>query len=87
MKALISPNETFDYSWISSWTSVDDTWQPVYSEILGCTRVAQVEPDNKVFDVALPLYWMSCPDNCVADFWYFKSGQVIVKPIDVDKPA
>jgi hypothetical protein len=82
MKALISPNESFNLSWISSW----DNDTPVYSEILDCQRVAEVEPDNKVFDVAPPLHWVSCPDNCIADEWYFKDGQCFIKPQDEPKP-
>ena len=82
MKALISPNELFDLSWVSSWNG--DT--PVYSKILNCQRVAEVEPDNKIFDVAQPLYWVDCPDNCRADEWYFKDGQIQLKPQDVVKP-
>jgi hypothetical protein len=82
MKALISPNESFNLRWISSW----DTDTPVYSEILDCQRVAEVEPDNKVFGVASPLHWVSCPNDCKADEWYFKDGQVYIKPTDVEKP-
>jgi hypothetical protein len=81
MKALISPNESFTLSWISSWNG--DI--PVYSEILNCQRVAQVELDNKVFQVAQPMYWVDCPDNCLSDQWYFKDGQVLVKPQDAEK--
>jgi|688.fasta_scaffold1504587_2 hypothetical protein len=89
MKALISPNEIFNYSWISSWNQNPQTqkWDPVYSEILNCQRVAQVEPDNQTFPVAEPLYWFNCPDNCQADAWYFKDNQVSVKPQDVPSPA
>lgn len=88
MKALISPNEVFNYSWISSWTQDSQTqvWSPVYSEILNCQRVAQVEPDNQVFAVASPLYWFDCPDNCQADTWYFKDNQVFAKPQDEPMP-
>jgi hypothetical protein len=86
MKALISPNESFDHKWISSWNEVDGVWQPVYSEILNCQRVAQVEPDNQIFPVALPLHWIDCSDDCKAPLSYFKDGQVAVKPTDVPKP-
>jgi hypothetical protein len=86
MKALISPNEVFNYSYISSWNEVNGVWNPVYSEILNCQRVAQVEPDNQAFPVAEPLYWFDCPDNCQADAWYFKDGQVAVKPADAPNP-
>jgi hypothetical protein len=86
MKALISPNEVFNYSYISSWNQVGSVWQPVYSEILNCQRVAQVEPDNQAFPVAEPLHWVDCPDNCVADEWYFKDEQCYVKPQNVPQP-
>ena len=86
MKALISPNEVFNYSYISSWNEVDGVWTPVRTEILNCQRVAQVEPDNQAFPVAEPLYWFDCPDNCQADTWYFKDGQVAVKPQDAPNP-
>lgn len=34
-------------------------------------RVAQVEPDDAIFDVAETLFWIDCPDNIVADqYWY-----------------
>jgi hypothetical protein len=88
MKALISPNEVFNYSWISSWVQDPQTqkWNPVYSEILSYQRVAQVEPDNKIFQVAEPLYWLDCPDDCKVDLWYFKDGQVFIKPQDEPAP-
>ena len=36
-------------------------------------RIAQVEPDDKIFVVAEPLYWFTCPDDCNADTWYFNT--------------
>jgi hypothetical protein len=95
MKALISTTEVFTWTWASSWTWVPQPtqenpdagkWQPVYSEIENCQRVAQVEPDDKTFEVHHTLIWVDCPDNCVADMWYYKDGQVQVKPQDVEKP-
>lgn len=87
MKALISPNEISSYSWISSWNQNPQTqkWDPVYSEILACQRVAEVGPTE--FEVAAPLHWVDCPDDCKADAWYFKDNQVSVKPQDVPSPA
>jgi hypothetical protein len=82
MKALISPNEMFSLTWVSSWDG--DT--PVYSEILNCQRVAEVEPDNKIFEVAQPLYWIDCSDNCVADVWYYKDGEVYPIPQNAPFP-
>lgn len=34
-------------------------------------RVAQVEPDNKIFEVAEDLFWVDCPNECEADKWYY----------------
>jgi hypothetical protein len=82
MKALISPNESFTLTWISSWSGDE----PVYSEILYCQRVAEVEPNDKVFGVAEPLHWVDCPDDCVADQWYYKDGQVQIKPQNTPVP-
>ena len=86
MKALISPNESFTWTWISSWEKQDTKWIPITSEILNCQRVAEVEPDNKIFEVAAPLYWVNCSNDCVADQWYFKDGQCFIKPEDAPKP-
>jgi hypothetical protein len=80
MKALISPDESFTLPWVSSWNG--DV--PVYSEILDCQRVAEVEPE--AFEVASPLFWVDCPDDCKADQWYFKDGQCFIKPQDTPKP-
>jgi hypothetical protein len=44
-------------------------------------RVAEVEPDDKVFDVAPPLFWVDCENDVVADhFWYDPETQSI-KPV------
>lgn len=86
MKALISPKESFTLSWISSWQQVEGVWQPVYSEILNCQRVAEVLPDNQIFPVAPLLFWFDCPNDCVADRWYYKENAVYIKPSDAPKP-
>jgi hypothetical protein len=87
MKALISPNENFTLTWVTSWKQENNQWVPNTTEsIENCQRVAEVEPDNKVFEIAQPLYWVDCPDNCVADQWYYKDGQVQIKPQDTPVP-
>jgi hypothetical protein len=49
-------------------------------------RVAEVEPDNKVFEVARPLFWVDCSDDVAADqFWYDPSDSAI-KPIPQPEP-
>jgi hypothetical protein len=41
-------------------------------------RVAQVEDDNLQFDVANPLFWVSCSNEILADqFWYDPSDETI----------
>ena len=47
-------------------------------------RVAQVVDDNLQFDVADPLFWVSCNDEVMADqFWYDPSDETI-KPFPQD---
>jgi hypothetical protein len=34
-------------------------------------RVCQVIENEQEFEVALPLYWVDCPDDCKPDLWVF----------------
>jgi hypothetical protein len=43
-------------------------------------RIAQVEPDGQTFPVAQPLFWTDCPDDCVADLWWFYQDSCQLKP-------
>ena len=61
MKALISPNEIIIAE--ENGTS-----------LRGC-RIVQVEADDKIFLVAPPLEWVNCPDECIADLWFYHNGQ------------
>lgn len=63
-KALISPSEKVLY--ISGWTSQN---KPIYTTIPNAERVAEVL--DTTFEVALPLFWVDCADNIVADQWYY----------------
>jgi hypothetical protein len=47
-------------------------------------RVAQVEPDDKTFPAANPLFWMDCADNVVADQFYFDSIKIIPIPQNLE---
>jgi hypothetical protein len=86
MKALIDPTVT-PISYVSGWTTTFP-YQPIISEYPNSCRVAQVEPDNQIFAVAEPLFWTDCPDNCVADQWYFDTATNIVNPVvNAPKPA
>jgi hypothetical protein len=64
MKALISPDE-----------QVYDINQNYIGQ-----RIAQVEPNDKIFDVAPPLYWMDCNDYVNPnDYCYNNNTMLIVK--------
>jgi hypothetical protein len=42
-------------------------------------RVAQVEPDDQIFEVGAPLFWTPCADDVVADqFWYNPDIQLVI---------
>jgi hypothetical protein len=42
-------------------------------------RIAQVEEIG--FPVSPPLFWTDCPNDCVADLWYYSNGQCLPKPL------
>jgi hypothetical protein len=41
-------------------------------------RIAQVEQNE--FPVAAPLFWTDCPNDCVADVWWYYNGVCEVMP-------
>lgn len=41
-------------------------------------RVAEVVTQE--FEVALPLFWTNCDDNCVADEWFFNTANNTCEP-------
>lgn len=50
-------------------------------------RVAEIHETG--FDVAQPLFWVDCPDDAVADqFWYDQEDQSVKPPVlpDPDQP-
>jgi hypothetical protein len=78
MNALISPNERAQY--ISAWDGV----HPVFT-IVG-QRVAQVQ--ETVFDVAQPMFWITCADDVKADRFYYdpEAQNIIVIPDNAPRP-
>lgn len=40
--------------------------------------IVQVEEDNKIFDVASPLYWLTCSDNVTAYNYQYLENQYVV---------
>jgi hypothetical protein len=49
-------------------------------------RVAQVEPDDKIFPVADTMFWVTCADNVVADQFYYDNVNKTIDAIPV-KPV
>ena len=90
MKALISSTEISNVSWVTSWEEVTPPTDPVTyqpkttSTIEDTMRVAEVA--EVPFEVYKTLFWVDCPDDCVADQWYYKDGAVYIKPSDVPYP-
>jgi hypothetical protein len=50
-----------------------------YSGTLLGERVAEVT--TQPFEVAPPLFWIACPDDCVADQWYYDTTTYVCEPI------
>ena len=42
-------------------------------------RICQVESIS--FEVARDLFWTACPDDCIADQWYYIQEQCLPIPI------
>jgi hypothetical protein len=49
-------------------------------------RVAQVEPANKTFPVADPLFWVDCADDVVADRFIYDAFSETITAIPVPTP-
>ena len=48
-------------------------------------RVAHVADES--YDVAAPLFWVDCPDECVQDFWVYIDGNLVdITPVPVEDP-
>ena len=92
MKALISTTEISNVTWVTSWEEVTPptdpvTYQPLTTSTIEDTqRVAEVVADDSTFEVNPSLIWVDCPDDCVADTWYYKDGAVYIKPEDAPQP-
>lgn len=82
--ALISPNEQVQtYDWVINNKGV---WIPNWYVIPDAERVAEVTAQP--FEIAPPLFWVSCADDVVADQWYYdKNSQQCVQIVYPPKPA
>jgi len=74
--ALISPNESVSY--ISGWTDSPKP-QPIYTTISNAQRVAEVV--DTTFEVATPLFWITCSDDVVTDQFYYDSVSATINQI------
>ena len=90
MKALINTTEISNVTWVTSWEEVTPPTDPVTyqakteSTIEDTMRVVEVA--EVPFEVNPLLIWVDCPDDCVADVWYYKDGAVYIKPEDAPQP-
>jgi hypothetical protein len=44
-------------------------------------RIAQVEQDENIFSVAVDLFWIDCPDNTVADQYFYEPSTQEIIPV------
>lgn len=47
-------------------------------------RIAQVEQQENIFEVAPGLFWADCADHVVADQFWFDPSDSSIKPISVE---
>lgn len=48
-------------------------------------RVAHVV--DTAYEVAVPLFWVDCPDECTKDFWIYVDGEFVdINPVPVEDP-
>lgn len=85
MKAFIDP--TTQVQFVESWTT-----EKPYKAILGTYensgRICQVEPDDKIFPISEPYFWVSCADGVTPEtFWYDTVNQTINPIINAPYPA
>jgi hypothetical protein len=81
-KALISPNEIV-YQ-IINWNLKDTPPTPIYLEIPNSDRLAQIA--DVAFEVALPMFWIDCDDNVIADVYYYDNSDQTIKLVPEPAP-
>lgn len=86
-KALIDPNAPVMQ--ITSWVLNPKTgkYDPVITEIPNSDRVAEVVDAD--FPVCIPLFWIDCADDVVADVWYYDNANqtIVLVPPPVPHPV
>jgi hypothetical protein len=86
-KALIDPNATVKQ--ITNWVFDAKTgkYVPVIDEIPNSDRVAEVADVD--FPVCVPLFWVDCQDDVVADVWYYdnNNNNILLVPEPAPQPT
>ena len=51
----------------------------------GTTGLRVAEVTTQTFEVNPALFWVDCPDDCVADLWYYDTtvNECLIKPVEV----
>lgn len=75
-QALIDPDTSVRH--IVSWT-ITPPIKPVYATYPNSARVADVVTTS--FDVAPPLFWVTCADDVMADQWYYDMSNGSINPV------
>jgi hypothetical protein len=74
---------------VVGWDAIPDTDPQRYSAVMGAVpnalRICQVEA--VAFDVATPLYWVDCPDETIADVYYYDGQNCVLTPTGVPYPT
>lgn len=74
--ALIDNTTSVQY--IASWDNTAPP-KPVFNTYPNSARVCQVSSES--FDVAPPLFWVTCNSSITADQWYYDLQDATIKPV------
>lgn len=75
MKNALIDNR-FQVQYIASWSNKE----PIYAFYPNSCRVCEVTAQP--FEVALPLFWVDCNDDVVADLYWYDLVNKIINPIE-----
>lgn len=84
MKALLDPQSSI--SRITKWTDTEP-YTPFIETYENSVRVAEVAEMD--FPVSLPLFWVDCNDDVIADEYYFDNAQkkfFKIENVEMPKP-
>lgn len=74
---------------VVGWEIIPNVSPPKYAAVMGAVpnalRICQVE--DTAFDVAAPLYWVDCPDETIADVYYYDGQNCVLIPTGPPQPT